>query len=101
MLPAAALRTGQEAITLTEIELKLTAAPGDLPALMQALEALGKRTSTTASLLTSTYYDSPDLKLQQRHLTLRVREQGAQYVQTVKSATLWKPISFLVANGKI
>jgi inorganic triphosphatase YgiF len=88
MLPTAALRTGQEAITLTEIELKLTAAPGDLPALMQALEALGKRTSTTASLLTSTYYDSPDLKLQQRHLTLRVREQGAQYVQTVKSGDL-------------
>ena len=88
MLPAAALRTGQEAITLTEIELKLSAAPGDLPALMQALEALGKRTSTTASLLTSTYYDSPDLKLQQRHLTLRVREQGAQYVQTVKSGDL-------------
>jgi inorganic triphosphatase YgiF len=70
---------------LTEIELKLAAAPGDLPALVRALEAMGKRSSTTASLLTSTYYDSPDLKLRQHHFTLRVRKQGAQYVQTVKA----------------
>ena len=48
MLPAAALRTGQEAITLTEIELKLSAAPGDLPALMQALEGWITCTSTRA-----------------------------------------------------
>jgi len=73
---------------VTEIELKLVAAPGDLPAITRALEAMGKRSSTTASLLTSTYYDSPDLKLQQHHLTLRVREQGAQHVQTVKASDI-------------
>jgi len=73
---------------LTEIELKLTAAPGDLPGLKQALEAMAKRSSTTTSLLASTYYDSPDLKLQQHHLTLRVREQGAQHVQTVKASDI-------------
>jgi len=84
-VPAAAFRTGQEATALTEIELKLTAAPGDLPGLKQALEAMAKRSSTTTSLLASTYYDSPDLKLRQHHLTLRVREQGAQHVQTVKA----------------
>jgi inorganic triphosphatase YgiF len=85
MLPAAAFSTGQEATALTEIELKLTAAPGDLPTLTRALEAMGKQSSTTASLLTSTYYDSPDLKLWQHHLTLRIRAQGAQHVQTVKA----------------
>ena len=63
MLPAAAFSTGQEATALTEIELKLTAAPGDLSTLTRALEAMGKQSSTTASLRTSTYYDSPDLKL--------------------------------------
>ena len=63
MLPEAGFRTGQETVALTEIELKLAAAPGDLPAVMRALEALGKRSSTTPSLLTSTYYDLPDLKL--------------------------------------
>jgi triphosphatase len=88
MLPAAAFLTGQEAIALTEIELKLTAAPGDLRALKQALKAMAKRSSPTASLLTSTYYDSPDLKLWKHHLTLRVREQAAQYVQTVKAGDL-------------
>lgn len=73
---------------MTEVELKLTAAPGDLPALMRALEAMAKRSSTTALLLTSTYYDSPDLKLRQHHLTLRVLEQAAQHVQTVKAGDL-------------
>jgi inorganic triphosphatase YgiF len=52
---------------------------------MRALEALGKRSSKTPSLLTSTYYDLPDLKLWQHHLTLRIREQGAQHIQTVKA----------------
>ena len=42
MLPAAAFRTGEEAIVVTEIELKLVAAPGDLPALTRALEGMGK-----------------------------------------------------------
>jgi inorganic triphosphatase YgiF len=98
MLPAAAFRTGQEATALTEIELKLTAAPGDLPGLKQALEAMAKRSSTITSLLASTYYDSPDLKLRQHHLTLRVREQGAQHVQTVKAGDVMR--ADLISRGE-
>lgn len=38
--------------------------------------------------LISTYYDTQDLALKQRGLTLRVREQDGRYVQTVKAADL-------------
>jgi triphosphatase len=70
---------------LDEIELKLAAAQGDLPALKYALDAMRKRGSTTTSLLLSTYYDSPDLQLRRHNITLRVREQDGQHIQTVKT----------------
>jgi len=38
--------------------------------------------------LTSTYYDTPDAALKQRGLTLRVRDQGGHYLQTVKGGDL-------------
>jgi inorganic triphosphatase YgiF len=38
--------------------------------------------------LTSTYYDTPDATLKQRGLTLRVRDQGGHYLQTVKEGDL-------------
>jgi triphosphatase len=37
------------------------------------------------SELTSTYYDTPDLALHRKQLTLRVRKQGRKFVQTVKA----------------
>jgi inorganic triphosphatase YgiF len=37
------------------------------------------------SKLTSTYYDTPGLKLYRKQLTLRVRKQGRMFVQTVKA----------------
>jgi len=37
------------------------------------------------SRLISTYYDTPDLTLKRRGLSLRVREQGDRFIQTVKS----------------
>lgn len=73
---------------MAEIELKLAAIPSDLPALKRALETMDKRCSTAASLLTSIYYDSSDLKLRQHNLTLRVREQDGQHVQTLKAGDL-------------
>jgi triphosphatase len=73
---------------LTEIELKLSAAASALPALKAALEAMGKQSGAAASILISTYYDTPDLKLRQHHLTLRVRAQDGQHVQTVKADDL-------------
>jgi len=41
--------------------------------------------SDVQSELTSTYYDTPDLTLYRKQLTLRVRKQGRGFVQTVKA----------------
>ena len=41
--------------------------------------------SEVQSDLTSTYYDTPDLALHRKQLTLRVRKQGRKFVQTVKA----------------
>jgi len=38
--------------------------------------------------LTSTYYDTPDLVLKQQAMTLRVRERGGEFIQTVKTGDL-------------
>jgi triphosphatase len=38
--------------------------------------------------LISTYYDTPDLALKQQAMTLRVRERGGQFIQTVKTGDL-------------
>lgn len=45
------------------------------------------RVSTQQKLI-STYYDTPDSALEQRGLTLRVRDQGGHFVQTVKEEDL-------------
>jgi inorganic triphosphatase YgiF len=43
---------------------------------------------STQQKLTSTYYDTPDSALKQRGLTLRVRDQGGHFLQTVKEGEL-------------
>ena len=43
---------------------------------------------STQERLTSTYYDTPDAALKQRGLTLRVRDQGGHFLQTVKEGDL-------------
>jgi inorganic triphosphatase YgiF len=43
---------------------------------------------STQQKLTSTYYDTPDSALKQRGLTLRVRDQGGHFLQTVKEGDL-------------
>ena len=35
--------------------------------------------------LISTYYDTPDLALKRRGVSLRIREQGGRFIQTVKT----------------
>jgi triphosphatase len=69
----------------TEVELKLAARPADLPALKRALAAITPGAVRSRERLISTYYDTPDLALQAQGLTLRVREQGGRFIQTVKS----------------
>jgi triphosphatase len=43
---------------------------------------------STQERLISTYYDTPNSALKQRGLTLRVREQGGHFTQTVKAGDL-------------
>jgi inorganic triphosphatase YgiF len=76
----------REAFIGTEIELKLAARRGDLPALTRALEGMAALPGPSRTKLVSTYYDSAERALAHRSLTLRVRKAGGRYVQTVKSA---------------
>jgi inorganic triphosphatase YgiF len=71
-------------VIATEIELKLAARAGDLPALQRALESKAARGGRAARLV-STYFDTPDRDLLARGLVLRVRERDGRFVQTVKS----------------
>jgi len=73
-----------EPATNTEIELKLSVSAHDLPKLRQAIAAWdGQRAGSTATL-SSIYYDTADLELCRRRITLRVRRIGDGFVQTVK-----------------
>lgn len=64
-----------------EIELKFLCAPGDMAAVLAAAPA-GDDESRE---LTSTYFDTPDLKLQKAGVSLRVRQSdGGRRVQTLK-----------------
>lgn len=67
-----------------EIELKLTAPADALATLWQS--AIGTRARTTSRRLVSTYYDTSDFRLRRRGFTLRVRQDGDKFVQTVKAA---------------
>jgi triphosphatase len=69
----------------TEVELKLAAAAGYLPELKRALAEMAPASDSLCRRLISTYYDTPDLALKRRGLTLRVREQGGRFIQTVKA----------------
>jgi triphosphatase len=77
--------TPGEAFISTEVELKLAAPVPALQKLKCVLLAMPTARSQVQSDLTSTYYDTPDLALHRKQLTLRVRKQGRRYVQTVKA----------------
>jgi triphosphatase len=69
----------------TEVELKLAAPAPELQKLKCVLQAMPTVRSEVELELTSTYYDTPDLALRRKELTLRVRKQGRSFVQTVKA----------------
>ncbi|UAK25074.1 CYTH and CHAD domain-containing protein [Sphingomonas nostoxanthinifaciens] len=66
-----------------EIELKLEYDPADVDALLAA-EPLAAASSLTQRLV-STYYDTADGVLAEHGFTLRVREVGGRFVQTIKA----------------
>jgi triphosphatase len=72
----------------TEIELKLQVRSEDLP-LLRRSPLLGAGRGVTRTL-DSVYFDTADLQLRRGNTTLRVRKQGRQYVQTVKTAASHK-----------
>src|SRR5437588_113897 len=79
----------REAAISTEVELKLAVRATDLPEMKRALMAMAP--VSTQKRLISTYYDTPDAALKERGLTLRVRDQGGNFIQTVKAGV--EPIS--------
>ena len=69
---------------MTALELKLATSPAHLQALKRALESSG-RAGPPGALLTSTYFDSADLKLRQNHLSLSIQAQDARRVQALSN----------------
>lgn len=67
-----------------EIEIKLALSP-EAPARLANHPALQRLESRTLSL-SNQYYDTPDAELESRRVALRVRRQGNEHVQTLKSA---------------
>jgi inorganic triphosphatase YgiF len=69
-----------------EIELKFEIDPAAAGRLEQKL-ALRARAKTPAvpNVLLSTYYDTPDRDLQRAGFTLRIRQDGGKWMQTVKA----------------
>jgi len=69
----------------TEVELKLAAPAADVPELKRAFVKMTPAAAGVPSRLISTYYDTPDLALKRHGVSLRVREQGGRFIQTVKA----------------
>lgn len=71
----------------TEIELKLSAAPDIIKALAHSATIKhGSQGDGIVKQLESTYFDTPDLRLRSRGISLRVRKDGGHYIQTMKTA---------------
>ena len=70
-----------------EFELKLTLAEDECDRLMSDPFLPGVENKRSQTELRSTYYDTPDHRLHDEGMTLRVRQDGRGYVQTVKADT--------------
>ncbi len=71
----------------TEVELKLSAAPGAFAAVRRhraLIEANAGRARSTS--IVSRYYDTPTSELFERGVALRLRRRGASWLQTVKGS---------------
>lgn len=70
-----------------EVELKLAATAQAMDELLaSALLREHARSTVRSRQLVSVYYDTPDQRLTQRRLALRVRQSGRKFIQTLKSA---------------
>ncbi|HWI28303.1 MAG TPA: CHAD domain-containing protein [Stellaceae bacterium] len=73
-----------------EVELKFALPAKDLPRLLRHELLAGAR--PRRQLIASTYFDTPDLALRDRALSLRIRKNGRHYVQTLKANTPAVPV---------
>jgi adenylate cyclase len=69
-----------------EIELKLSFPEEALPALLRHPLIANAPRGGEPEVLDSTYFDTPDLTLLAHKVALRLRQQGKETIQTVKSA---------------
>lgn len=69
-----------------EIELKLAVAPADANALWQVLAARHPGLKPASQALFTAYYDTPDARLKQHGVALRLRREGGRWIQAVKRA---------------
>lgn len=69
-----------------EIELKLLPTDGDLERYARAARTLGASGRVTTKRLHSVYFDTPKLKLRRKGYSLRIRHDGRDNTQTVKSS---------------
>ena len=70
-----------------EFELKLSLRPDEFDRLAANPKLTGNGGKSSQKALRSIYYDTPDLRLRNQGLTLRVRHDGESYVQTIKAET--------------
>jgi triphosphatase len=77
-----------------EVELKFTIAPDEIPRLAQLpwLKKLA-RSGGKREKLVSVYYDTPNYKLKDKHISLRVRRIGDKHLQTIKAENGSTPFS--------
>jgi triphosphatase len=67
-----------------EARLELSTDPSQLPSLKAALKRASAAPGSEPSLITSIYYDSPDRKLHQHGLSLRIEQDDARRVQILR-----------------
>ena len=86
-----------------ETELKLCIAPSQIPVLSTALTTglspqVGAIEPGDTIALKNTYFDTPDLRLNQARVALRIRERSGQFIQTLK--TQGESVSGLSRRGE-
>jgi triphosphatase len=69
-----------------EVELKLEVAPSELEKVLAHPLLREQPDGATTQTLQSTYFDTPDHRLQQAGISLRVRRIGDRRIQTIKAA---------------
>ena len=73
-----------------ETELKLHIPPSQIPALSRILTTamppeVGAIEPGGTTQLKNTYFDTPDQRLNQARVALRIRERNGQFIQTLKT----------------